>query len=117
MSRNSRPGAPLASISSALVCSPSAARAWSFSAGSTRRRRPKRAVELALKAEFPTVSLDLIYGLPDQSRVEWKADLEQALALKPHHLSCYQLTVHEATVFGRRRDRGQLREAEEDRAG
>ncbi len=82
-----------------------------------RRHSPpeaERAVELALKAGFSTVSLDLIYGLPDQSRVEWKADLEQALALKPHHISCYQLTVHEATVFGRRKGRGLLREATEE---
>jgi oxygen-independent coproporphyrinogen-3 oxidase len=74
----------------------------------------ERAVELARQAGFPTVSLDLIYGLPTQSRTVWQADLEQALALQPNHLSCYQLTVHEATAFGRRRARGQLREADED---
>ncbi len=72
------------------------------------------AVEATLKAGFSTVSLDLIYGLPDQSCGEWKADLEQAVALKPHHLSCYQLTVHEATVFGRRKARGRLQEASEE---
>jgi oxygen-independent coproporphyrinogen-3 oxidase len=74
----------------------------------------QRAVEATLKAGFSTVSLDLIYGFPDQPCGEWKADLEQAVALKPHHLSCYQLTVHEATVFGRRRARGRLREASEE---
>jgi oxygen-independent coproporphyrinogen-3 oxidase len=75
----------------------------------------KSAVERTLEAGFPTVSLDLIYGLPDQSNEDWLADLEQAVSLKPNHLSCYQLTVHEKTVFGLRKNRGQLREADEER--
>jgi oxygen-independent coproporphyrinogen-3 oxidase len=75
----------------------------------------KRAVEKTLEAGFHTVSLDLIYGLPDQSLEDWRADLEQAIAMKPHHLSCYQLTVHEKTVFGRRKDRGKLQEISEER--
>jgi oxygen-independent coproporphyrinogen-3 oxidase len=77
--------------------------------------RAQHAVELALEAGFSTVSLDLIYGLPEQSVVEWKNDLEQAVALKPHHISCYQLAVHDATVFGRRKARGRLREATEEK--
>jgi oxygen-independent coproporphyrinogen-3 oxidase len=82
-----------------------------------RRHSPteaESAVEQACNAGFSTVSLDLIYGLPGQSVGEWRADLERALALGPQHLSCYQLTVHEATVFGRRKARGQLMEAGED---
>lgn len=78
------------------------------------RSAAERAVHLAREGGFSTVSLDLIYGLPGQSRDEWRIELEQAIALGPHHLSCYQLTVHEATVFGRRKARGQLSEAGED---
>jgi oxygen-independent coproporphyrinogen-3 oxidase len=76
-----------------------------------RRHTPadgRRAVELARQAGFPTVSIDLIYGLPGQEVAAWRRSLEQAVGLGPDHLSCYQLTVHEGTAFGRRRARGQL---------
>jgi oxygen-independent coproporphyrinogen-3 oxidase len=67
-----------------------------------------RAVTLAREAGFGTLSLDLIYGLPGQSEAAWRRDLERALALSPDHLSCYQLTVHENTRFGRMRRAGRL---------
>lgn len=71
------------------------------------------AVRLALAAGFPWVSLDLIYGLPGQSEAAWQRNLETAAALAPHHLSCYQLTIHERTPFGFRAARGELAEAPE----
>jgi oxygen-independent coproporphyrinogen-3 oxidase len=93
----------------------------SFDAGALRflgrRHGPdeaRRAVSLAREAGFATVSLDLIYGLPDQDGRAWLADLEAAVALAPDHLSCYQLTVHEGTPFGRRKERGQLAELPEE---
>lgn len=70
----------------------------------------RRAVEAALAAGFPTVSLDLIYGLPGQSAEAWRAQLDLAAGLGPQHLSCYQLTVEPGTAFGVRRRRGQLSE-------
>jgi oxygen-independent coproporphyrinogen-3 oxidase len=36
------------------------------------------------------------------------ADVAVAIAVGPHHVSCYQLTVHDGTPFSRRRDRGRL---------
>ena len=62
-----------------------------------------RSLELALGAGFHTVSLDLIYGLPHQTREGWQRELEQALDFGPQHLSCYQLTIHEGTPFGFRK--------------
>lgn len=73
-----------------------------------------RSLELALGAGFHTVSLDLIYGLPHQSREGWQRDLEQALEHGPQHLSCYQLTIHEGTLFGFRQQRGRLAELPEE---
>jgi oxygen-independent coproporphyrinogen-3 oxidase len=77
----------------------------------------RRAVELALAAGFDWVSLDLIYGAPAETwdpLVTALADIDVAIALAPHHVSCYQLTVHEGTPFGAARDRGRLRELAED---
>ncbi|HEY8730848.1 MAG TPA: radical SAM family heme chaperone HemW [Candidatus Limnocylindria bacterium] len=39
------------------------------------------------------VSLDLIFGRPDEPEGEWRADLDQALALEPDHLSAYPLEL------------------------
>jgi oxygen-independent coproporphyrinogen-3 oxidase len=73
----------------------------------------RRAVETALGAGFHTVSVDLIYGLPEQDPAAWRRNLEVAVALRPEHLSCYQLTVHPRTGFGVRAARGQLVELPE----
>jgi coproporphyrinogen III oxidase-like Fe-S oxidoreductase len=104
-----------------------------------RRHGPeeaRRAVEMALAAGFPTVSVDLIYGEGDENSISarnerdsrgkaanaagdaalerFERDLAQAAALGPQHLSCYQLTLHEGTPFGFRAARGELRELPEE---
>lgn len=76
--------------------------------------RARGALAQCLAAGFDTVSLDLIFGLPGQSADTLRANLDAALALAPEHVSCYQLTVHEGTAFGRRRARGRLVEMAED---
>ncbi|HIK16332.1 MAG TPA: coproporphyrinogen III oxidase [Leptolyngbyaceae cyanobacterium M33_DOE_097] len=53
------------------------------------------------QAEFENISLDLISGLPYQTLADWQASLEQAIALNPTHLSCYDLTVEAGTPFSR----------------
>jgi oxygen-independent coproporphyrinogen-3 oxidase len=58
------------------------------------------AIEMALR-HFDNLNLDLMYGLPGQSVDEARADLEQALALNPPHLSCYHLTIEPNTYFHR----------------
>jgi oxygen-independent coproporphyrinogen-3 oxidase len=73
-----------------------------------------RAVEMAREAGFETVSVDLIFALPGQSEAAWRRNLEQAVALAPDHLSCYELTVHEGTPFERLRRRGELVEEDDE---
>jgi len=73
----------------------------------------RAAVETALAAGFPTVSVDLIFGLPGQSPEAWRRDLATAAALEPGHVSCYQLTIHARTRFGVAAKRGQLSEMPE----
>jgi putative oxygen-independent coproporphyrinogen III oxidase len=85
-----------------------------------RRHSPEQAIrsfEIARAAGFQTISIDLIYGLPDQPFEIWKRTLEQAVALQPDHLSCYQLTIHEGTPFGFKLARGKMSEAPEETQG
>ena len=62
-------------------------------------------VENARAAGFDNLSLDLIYGLPEQTMTRWQANLDAALALAPEHLSCYGLKVEEGTPLFARRER------------
>jgi oxygen-independent coproporphyrinogen III oxidase len=57
----------------------------------------KEAFAAARRAGFDNINLDLMYGLPGQSRKEWSNSLLQAMHLGPEHLSLYQLTVEEKT--------------------
>ena len=56
-----------------------------------------RAVELARECGFENINLDLMYGLPGQTRKSWLRTLHSAIALEPTHLSCYALTIEEHT--------------------
>lgn len=50
-------------------------------------------------AGFERFNLDLMHGLPQQTAEEALADMEQALAFNPSHLSWYQLTIEPNTYF------------------
>jgi putative oxygen-independent coproporphyrinogen III oxidase len=51
---------------------------------------------------FDTFNLDLMYALPHQTEAQCVADLQQALAFEPPHLSVYHLTLEPNTPFARR---------------
>ena len=59
----------------------------------------RRAVHHLRDAGFDNISLDLIYGIPGQSAADLAADLDDALALEPEHLSCYELEAKPGTRF------------------
>jgi oxygen-independent coproporphyrinogen-3 oxidase len=89
------------------------------------------AVRAAREAGFDSVSLDLLYDIPDSTEADWAATLDAALELEPDHLSLYALTLddpdaegltgpagdHLPTAAGARRWRARARRAQdEDRA-
>jgi len=59
------------------------------------------AIAAARAAGFDNFNIDLMHGLPGQSPAMALADLEQAIAHEPPHLSWYQLTVEPNTAFHR----------------
>ncbi len=59
----------------------------------------RRAFHLLREASFDNVSLDLLYGIPGQAATDVDRDLEEALALAPEHLSCYELEAKPGTRF------------------
>ncbi|KAA9150198.1 coproporphyrinogen III oxidase [Microbacterium lushaniae] len=60
------------------------------------------------------VSVDLIYGTPGESLEDWRASLEEAIALEPDHLSAYALIVEDGTKLARQIRRGELAEPDDD---
>ena len=65
---------------------------------------------------FRRVSIDLIYGLPDQSLSEWQNTLSELCGFGLDHLSLYQLTIEPGTVFYTRARRGEILTAPDDAA-
>ena len=61
------------------------------------------------EAGFDNLNIDLMFGLPGQSRRDWEETLEQTIALQPEHVSTYCLTYEEDTEFFLRHSRGELR--------
>ncbi|OGS59785.1 MAG: hypothetical protein A3J79_10415 [Elusimicrobia bacterium RIFOXYB2_FULL_62_6] len=53
------------------------------------------------RAGFDNINIDLMTGLPGQSRGDFSRSLQAALELEPEHISFYALEVHEGTVFAR----------------
>jgi oxygen-independent coproporphyrinogen-3 oxidase len=58
------------------------------------------AVTKARSAGFADINLDLMYGLPGQTVESWKRTLLRCIELAPTHISCYALTVEEASRLG-----------------
>jgi oxygen-independent coproporphyrinogen III oxidase len=73
-----------------------------------------RSVENAHAARFSNISLDLIFGLPEETLEEWTADLNAAYSLNAEHISLYNLEFHEGTPFHRWREAGRLKPLPED---
>jgi len=73
-----------------------------------------KSIELARKAGFERLNIDLIYAIPGQSLESWSASLESALALGLFHLSCYNLTYEPNTPMAVRKRLGQFQVVPEE---
>jgi oxygen-independent coproporphyrinogen-3 oxidase len=69
-----------------------------------------QSVKWAKKAGFSNISIDLIYGLPNQTIEEWERNVRIAVELDVQHISAYNLTYHEGTVFYDQLKKGILKE-------
>ena len=65
-------------------------------------------IALARSYGFTDLTIDLIYGTPTLSDTNWKANVDQAIALGINHVSCYALTVEEKTPLNHFIEQGKL---------
>lgn len=59
------------------------------------------AVHSLRQAGFRNISVDLIYGLPDETDQRWERDLQQAVGLDVEHISAYHLTYEKVPASTR----------------
>ena len=62
------------------------------------------------------ISIDLMYGFPEETLEEWEHDIQQALALNVEHISAYALTYEEGTPLYRLLEEGKVKEIDEERS-
>lgn len=74
------------------------------------------AVRLARYVGFQNINMDLMYGLPGQTAVQWRETVNRALAIRPEHLSLYQLIPEPTTLLVRQMEKGLIPEVDEDGA-
>ncbi|MGI6144674.1 MAG: radical SAM family heme chaperone HemW [Clostridia bacterium] len=72
--------------------------------------------ELARQVGFKNISIDLMYGLPGQTIKEWRVNLEKATAMKPEHISLYQLNIEKGTPYAMLVEKGLLERFDQDEA-
>lgn len=71
-------------------------------------------VQLAQQMGFDNISIDLIYGLPDQTLEGWERNLQQAITLNVQHISAYSLTFEEGSLLTKMKARGEVKEVDEE---
>jgi oxygen-independent coproporphyrinogen-3 oxidase len=69
------------------------------------------AFQNARNAGFRNISIDLIYGLPLQTKQSWEIQLQKAFELNPEHISVYGLTYEEGTPLHKLRELGRITSA------
>jgi len=60
-------------------------------------KQAEQAVRMARAEGFDNISIDLIYGLPSQTKNDWADTLSKSIALRPQHFSCYGLKIEDGT--------------------
>lgn len=82
-----------------------------------RRHNAQTAIEAVgrcREAGFRNISIDLIYGLPGETRERWESDLRQAIDLNVEHISAYHLIYEEDTPIYKMLKQNRIDEVDED---
>ncbi len=76
-----------------------------------RIHTPKQADEsltILRETQFPSVNIDLMFAIPNQTPEEWETDLRETVQRSPDHVSAYCLTYEEDTEFFKKLGAGEL---------
>lgn len=82
-----------------------------------RRHNSEQAVKAfytVRQAGIGNVSIDLMFGFPNESLSDWQNDLDAAVKLQPEHISAYSLMYEEGTPLFRMLQSGKIRQIDDD---
>lgn len=74
----------------------------------------EKAYTMLRQAGYNNISIDLIYSIPGQSLETWSATLDKALAMRPEHISAYDLSYEDGTPLTRLLEQGRVEACGED---
>lgn len=74
----------------------------------------KTAVSRLRKAGIKNISVDLMFGFPNETIEDWQADIQAALSLNVEHLSAYSLMYEEGTTLFRLLEQGKIQEIDDE---
>jgi len=89
----------------------------SFLSFLNRRHSSAQAIEcvkLCKDAGFENISIDLMYGLPNQTLIDWSEDIDKALEQNVQHISAYHLIYEEGTRLWKMKEDLHVKEASEE---
>ena len=73
-----------------------------------------RAVDTLRHDGIGNISIDLMFGFPDETLDDWKRDVAYAISLRPEHVSAYGLMFEEGTPLYRMLEEGKVKEIDEE---
>ena len=76
--------------------------------------KARQAVNNARMAGYKNISIDLMFALPGSTKEEWEQTIEEAISLKPEHISAYNLMYEDDTPLHRALQRGDFEELSEE---
>lgn len=74
----------------------------------------EKAVMTIREEEIHNVSIDLMFGFPNQTMDEWVTDIDKAIALHPTHISAYSLMYEEDTPLFRMLQKGEINQIDDE---
>ncbi len=74
----------------------------------------KDAVETLRRNGISNISIDLMFGFPDETLADWEADIDEAVKLNVEHISAYSLMYEEGTALYRMLEKGIVKEVDEE---
>jgi oxygen-independent coproporphyrinogen-3 oxidase len=77
------------------------------------KKQSHHCLEIARKAGFENLNIDLIYGVPGLTMEKWKENLDIALSYLPAHIAAYHLTYEKGTVLDYRRIKNRFKAKDE----
>lgn len=74
----------------------------------------RTAVSILRQAGIQNISIDLMFGFPDETMEDWQHDIEEAILLDVEHISAYSLMYEEGTPLYAMLERGEINEIDEE---